>query len=196
MRGVVNRDMDEHGTHALVEHYNRWRQIYRYADQPEPNEPDWDNGRLYFRRGFPHPDWSALILAPTADGHVEVRHASTERRNTPAESSRALFSRVEDAGKYIVFETADLLRVALGLPSLEQRWRDAGLDDRVNKVLASDRKAKYELRSDDSAYFFAFSGGIQPYNHLLALSYDELDAVLLDGFPESVASRLDSEKAN
>jgi hypothetical protein len=174
----------------LISHYNKWRQIFRYANELEPNEPDWDDGRLYFRKGYPDPDWSAFILEPADGGHCNVLHASTERRNTPLESTRAIFSRLQDAGKYIIYEVADLLRVPIGLEPLEQKWRDAGLDARVRKVVVSDKRAKYELLEDSTAYFLAYSGGIQPYNHILPLSYDQLDSELLDGFPQSMTAHL------
>jgi hypothetical protein len=35
--------------------------------------------------------------------------------------------------------------------------------------------------------------GIQPCNHILQRSYDELETQLLDSFPESVTSRLYAE---
>ena len=56
-----------------------------------------------------------------------------------------------------------------------------GLDPRVEKVLISDRKARYQLKEDSSVYFVMYSPGIKPKNHLLPLSYDELDAALTDG---------------
>ncbi|BCQ10167.1 hypothetical protein JMUB5695_03622 [Mycobacterium heckeshornense] len=82
-----------------------------------------------------------------------------------------------------------------GLQPLELKWRAAGLDASVDKVLISDRRAKYLLREAPDAYFVAYSGGIQPYNHLLAMSYDELDAALLEDFPESVTSKLAAESS-
>jgi hypothetical protein len=185
--------MKERDITELVSRYNTWRQIYAYAGEIAPNEPDWDDDRLYFRNGYPNADWSAFILEATADGRYKVLHASTERRNTPIESLRAVFSQIEDAGKYIVYEVADLLRVTQQLEPLDQRWRAAGLDPRVEKVVVSERQAKYELRDDRTAYFLAYSGGIQPYNHILPLSYDQLDAMLIDGFPESITSRVGAE---
>ncbi|KAA1244119.1 hypothetical protein F0Q45_25115 [Mycobacterium simiae] len=185
MRHINEKDIAE-----LIRRYNEWRRIYYYAGQAEPNEPDWQNDRLYFSDGYPYPDWSAYILERDPEGQYHVLHASTERRNIPLETSRAVFSRIQDAGKYIVYEIADLLRVSLGLDSLEKKWRDAGLDPEVNKIFLSDKQAKYELRSDAKAYLIAYSGGIQPYHHILRLSYDQLDVALLEGFPESVTNRL------
>ena len=181
--------MDERATSELIEHYNKWRIIFSGTSEMVPNEPDWENGRLYFRNGYPNPDWSAFIVDVTDDGLYKVTHASTERREYPVESLHALFSRLEDAGKYIVYEVADLLRVAQQLEPLDRKWRAAGLDPRVNKITISEKQARYELRDDPAAFFLAYSGGVQPYNHILPLSYGELDAALLDGFPEDIASR-------
>ncbi|WP_156664703.1 hypothetical protein [Mycobacterium sp. 852002-51057_SCH5723018] len=190
MRRDTLTDMHDQDIEELINHYNRWRQIFRYANQSVPNEPIWENGRLYFREGYPNPGWSALILEFSSDGHYAVLHASTERRNTPLESTRAVFSQVQDAGKYIMYEVADLLRVSIGLKPLERQWRDAGLDASVRKVTLSDKQAKYELVTDPTVYFIAYSGGIQPFNHILPLSYDQLDSQLLEGFPSRVTAQL------
>jgi hypothetical protein len=189
MRGQ-RAGMDEQHVIELIDRYNKWRAIYSYAGQSPPDEPERANGRLYFRDGYPYPDWSAFIIETTADGLYRVLHASTERRNTPLESERAVFSQFKDAGKYLIYEVADRLRGMKGLMPLERKWRAEGLDARVDKISISDRQAKYLLREDPGAYFVAYSGGIQPYNHILPMSYDELEAALLDGFPESVTSRL------
>lgn len=185
--------MNDRDTSELIDRYNKWRTIYGYADELAPNEPDWEDGRLYFRSGYPNPDWSAFIVEATEDGLYKVAHASTERREYPVESSRAIFSRFEDAGKYIIYEVADLLRVARQLEPLDRKWRAAGLDPRVDKVIVSEKQAKYELRENRSAFFLAYSGGVQPYNHILPLSYEQLDAALLEGFPEITASLGDTE---
>jgi hypothetical protein len=179
----------------LVTRYNKWRRIYRYAGKASfaPDEPDFDDGRLYFRRGYPLPDWTAYIIEPTADNEFRVLRASTERRNTPAEAEEAVFSRIQDAGKYLLYKAATPLRTESHLESITQKWRAEGLDRRVEKNPISDDRAKYSLRSDPSIYFVAYSGGIQPYNHILPLSYDELDDVLLEGFQTTVISQLASE---
>ena len=181
--------MSERDISELIDRYNKWRQIYNYVGEIAPNEPDRKNDRLYFRNGYPDADWSAFILDLAGNGPYKVVHASTERRGYPVESSRAVFSRIEDAGKYIVYEVADLLRVAQQLEPLDRKWRAAGLDRQVDKVIVSEKQARYQLREDPTIFFLAFSGGIQPYNHILPLSYDQLDAALLDGFPESATSR-------
>ncbi|MDI3315988.1 MAG: hypothetical protein QJR12_17485 [Mycobacterium sp.] len=179
----------------LIDRYNKWRRVYQYAGKGRlaPDEPDWENGRLYFRRGYPYPDWTAYIIESDTDENFRVLHASTERRNTPIESLQAVFSRIEDAGKFIIYETVTDLRADCRMQSTTRKWRAQGLDPNVEKVMISDKQAKYILRSDPKVYFIAYSGGIQPYNHILPISYDELDAVLLEDFPENVTSRLAAE---
>jgi hypothetical protein len=188
-------DQSDREIAALIARYNKWRRIYRYAGKSSsaPDEPDFDNGRLWFRNGYPMPDWTAYIIEENESREFRVLRASTERRNTPAEAQEAVFSRIEDAGKFILYKVATSLRVASHLASITQKWRDEGLDDRVEKSVVSEDQARYTLRSDPSIYFIAYSGGIQPYNHILPLSYDELDDVLLEGFPATVTSQLASE---
>lgn len=53
----------------------------------------------------------------------------------------------------------------------------------------SDRVVKYALRSNPNAYFI-MARGDERYSHILPLSYDELDAALLDGFSECVTARV------
>jgi hypothetical protein len=179
----------------LLARYNKWRRIYLYTGKASsaPDEPDFEDSRLYFRRGYPLPDWSAYIIEVTAGNEFRVLRASTERRNTPAEAEEAVFSRLHDAGKFILYKVATTLRSETGLESITQKWRAEGLDARVDKVIISADAAKYSLLSDPTTYFIAYSGGIQPYNHILALSYDELDDVLLEGFDATVISKLASE---
>jgi hypothetical protein len=179
----------------LIARYNKWRRIYRYAGKSSsaPDEPDFENGRLWFRDGYPLPDWTAYIIEGTVNREFRVLRASTERRNTPAEAQEAVFSRIQDAGKFILYKVATSLRVESHLPSITQKWRAEGLDHRVDKTIISEDQARYTLRSDPSIYFIAYSGGIQPYNHVLPLSYDELEEVLLEDFQPAVTSQLASE---
>lgn len=179
----------------LIARYNKWRRIYRYAGKASsaPDEPAVENGRLYFRRGYPLPDWTAYVVEATGGGEFRVLRVSTERRNTPVEALEAIFSRIQDVGKYLLYKVATSLRVEIRLQSITQKWRAEGLDQRVDKGVVSAEQAKYSLRSDPAIYFIAYSGGIQPYNHILPRSYDELDEILLDGFQSSVTSQLSTE---
>ncbi|MCV7124702.1 hypothetical protein [Mycobacterium lacus] len=176
----------------LIDRYNRWRQIYCYAGKSAPDDADLNGGRLYFRYGYPYPDWWAFMLEATAEDHYRCLRASTERSVTPIESAQGTFARIQDAGKYMIYEVAESLRISCRLEPISWRWDDAGLDPRVDAYVQSDQVVKYVLRSNPNAYFVMTRGDV-PYSHILPLSYDELDAVLLEGFPESVTARLNAE---
>ncbi|BBX96767.1 hypothetical protein MLAC_20610 [Mycobacterium lacus] len=92
----------------------------------------------------------------------------------------------------MIYEVAESLRISCRLEPISWRWDDAGLDPRVDAYVQSDQVVKYVLRSNPNAYFVMTRGDV-PYSHILPLSYDELDAVLLEGFPESVTARLNAE---
>ncbi|WP_078314971.1 hypothetical protein [Mycobacterium sp. D16Q16] len=173
------------GAAELIRHHEKWRHIYSAADQPAPNEPVREENRLIFRDGYPYDGWTAYILEPKGAGY-NVLSASTERRNEPHEGVAGYFSTIEEAGKFIIWKSAVGVRVALNLPSISQVWRAAGLDSRVEKIEVSEGIARYRLKARPEIYFEMYSGGIKPENRLLPLTYDELDAVLLEGIPESV----------
>lgn len=171
----------------LISRYEKWPRLYAAAGKAAPDEPVQENGRLYFRDGYPNPGWTAYIIEPKDSGYAVLR-ASTERRNEPAETQLAYFSRLEDAGKLVIWYVGEALRMDCWLTPVTRKWQAEGLDPRVQKVQVSDQIARYSLKADPDAYFEAYSGGIKPENHLLPLSYDNLDSVLLEGMPESVTS--------
>lgn len=173
----------------LVNRYDKWRHIYTYAGQPACDAPVWESNRLNLREGYPHQDWTAYIVEPT-DGGFNVLTATTERRNEPLEGLSGFFTDADDAGKYVIWNIGENLRVSLRLDPIEWAWQDAGLDPRVQQTSIEKFVSKYELKSDPSRYFILQRGGVQPENHLLPLTYDELDAQLLAGMPESVLSHL------
>ncbi|MCV7381162.1 hypothetical protein H7K38_21270 [Mycobacterium alsense] len=185
-------DRDDPEIAELAVWYNRWRQIYGYAEQPPPDEVHWDRGRLYFRFGYPSPDWWGYILEATAEGCYRVLRTSTERRAVPVESSLGIFSRIEDAGKFIIYSIAESLRIDSRMDPVGWKWDNAGLDPQVDADVQSDRVVRYVLRTNPNAYFVMTRADMR-CSHLLPLSYSELDAVLLDGFPESVTSRINTE---
>jgi hypothetical protein len=190
---AVILDIDKtHDATELIARYNLWRRIYGYAGKAAPDEPYREGGRLHFRVGYPHPEWSANVIECGADGLYRVLHVSTERRDSPIESATGIFSRLEDAGKFIIFKAATSLMISCFMDPLTWKWEDAGLDPRVDAQVQSDQVVKYVLRNNPLAYF-VMTRGDMPYSHILPLSYDELDAELLDGFPEGVVSRLSSE---
>ncbi|MEC4765564.1 hypothetical protein VT930_21075 [Mycobacterium sherrisii] len=173
----------------LIDHYEKWRRIYSYAGEAPPDEPDWEDNRLYFRIGYPYPDWSALVLEMAPDGLYRVLQVSTERRNEPVESLRGVFSRIEDAGKFIIYKVATSLMIGCNMDPLSWRWDDEGINPEVDIHIQSDAITKYVLREKPEAYFIMTRGDM-PYSHLLPLSYDRLDAELLASFPDSVTSRV------
>lgn len=176
----------------LFSRYNKWRQIYGYAGESPPDEAVWDNGRLYLRFGYPYPDWWAYILEGADDGRYCVLRASTEWSIAPIESSMGIFSQIKDAGKFLIYGVAESLRINCRLDPLSWKWDDAGLDPQVDAQIESDRVVKYVLRSNPDTYFIMTRGDMR-YSHILPLSYDDLDAQLLEGFPESVTSRFNAE---
>jgi hypothetical protein len=189
---AVVLEADDPGIAELIGRYNRWRKIYAYAGEPPPDAADLHNGRLFFRFGYPHPDWWGYILEGADGGRYRLLRASTERSATPVESSKGIFARAEDAGKCLIYEVADSLRINCRLEPVIWKWDDAGLDPQVAADIQSDKVVKYSLVSNPNAYFIMTRGDI-PYSHILPLSYDELDAELLEGFPDSVTSRIKAE---
>lgn len=180
------------GISELISRYNKWRRIYSYAGKSAPDKAEWDSGRLYFRFGYPHPDWWAFILEATVDGHYQCLRASTERSAVPIESPQGIFARIDDAGKYLIYGIAESLRIDCRLEPVSWRWDDEGLDSQVDVHIQSDRVVKYVMRNNPDAYCIMTRGDM-PYSHILPLSYDELDELLLDGFPENVRLQLDVE---
>jgi len=82
----------------------------------------------------------------------------------------------------VIWKIANGLRVDLRLPSLPLRWAALGLDPRVAHAPLARFLSRYELISDPSRYLVVRTGGIQPENRLLPMTFDELDRELTDGF--------------
>jgi hypothetical protein len=173
----------------LISRCEKWRRIYTYAGKPPMDEPLWEDGRLNLRAGYPYPGWTAYIIESKGGGY-DVLKSTTERRNEPLESLRAFFTCIDDAGKYIVLNIGDSLRIDCRIDPIYWAWEDSGLDPRVTQTSLGEYVSKFELKEDPNRYFVLQAGGIQPENRLLPLTYDELDGLLLDGMPESVLSRL------
>ncbi|MUM09045.1 hypothetical protein B5P44_30205 [Mycobacterium sp. CBMA 213] len=168
----------------LVSRWQKWRRIYAYAGQPAHDEPVWESGQLHLRHGYPFPGWTSYIVE-AADGGYYVMTATTERRNNPLEGSAGFFTHADDAGKYIIWNIGEDLRLDCRLDPIAWAWEDGGLDVRVHCTPRAEFVSRYELISDPSRYFILRAGGIQPENHLLPLTYDELESQLLDGMPET-----------
>jgi hypothetical protein len=186
-------DIGNPETDELLRRYEKWRWICHYAGRPPWDESDREDGRLHFRFGYPHTEWWGYVIEAEESGIYRVLRLSTERRTTPAETSQGVFSRLQDAGKFVIYKVGTYLRSELRMEMIGPKWNAAGLDPDVAAHTENDQIVKYELRSDPTAYFIMARGDM-PYSHLLPLSYDGLDAVLLDGFPESVTSRLRADR--
>lgn len=166
----------------FIDHYRKWIGIYSAAGQPAPDEPVWEDGRLHLRSGYPYDGWTSYII-DDAPGGFKVLTATTERRNSPSESLKGFFSNVDDAGKYIIWNTGENLRVACRVDPIGWAWEDMGLDPRVEQISLDKYVSKYVLKSDTSRYFILQAGGVQPENRLLPLTYDELDEILAADLP-------------
>jgi hypothetical protein len=185
----VSDHREGHDYRELVARYNKWRDAYVRAEKIAPNEPDWENGRLFFRLGYPHPDWRAFII-DEQNGGYQVVSASTERSAVATEGWKATFSRLEDAGKFVIATIADYLRIECDAEPIAMKWRAEGLDPRVRKEELPDALAKYSLATAQDVYMIADARGIKPEHHVLPLSYDELNQVLADGLPHNVVRAL------
>ena len=161
-----------------------------------------------------HGDWGAWIIAPTREGYFcVIRSLLHERSTQRSESLEAMFSDFADAGKYIVLRIGDSIRSSFRLQTLFVKWEARGLNSRV-KVESAGHKAveffsnerpsriedyaekhlkSYTLEADSSTYGFTLYYE-QPSMEILALSFEELTAALLDGMPESITSKVSDWK--
>jgi hypothetical protein len=179
----------------LLDHYERWRRAYARAGRPPRDMPDWANGKLYLREGFPYPDWSAFALGRNGDGEITFFHVSTERRNAPLESLDYTFSDVPTAGKYLLCKVGDYLRIDKRLDPVSRQFRERGLSNEVDKTVIDDEHAKYVLKRHPRSYFISGPRGISPINWLLTMSYDDLNEELAQGFASEVLRILNTATA-
>jgi hypothetical protein len=209
---------------AMIRHYGLWRRIGNIVGGGPYEEPDWEDGRLYFRsdywdklRKWPEwaefGDWAAWIIEPKPEGYICVlRSLKHEREAERSERIEVIFSRFTDAGKYIIAQIGDDIRSSrnIRLKTLVVDWEARGLDSRIRVEAASSKTVnflaanrptldrsyaeehlrRYALEDNPGSYAFAMDYE-QPMMQILALSFDELTAALLDGMPESVTSRVD-----
>lgn len=155
-------------------------------------------------------DWGAWVIAPTREGYFSVLSSlKHERESQRDEDVKVLFSKFSDAGKYITMRIGDGVRVDLRLKTQFVIWDDRGLDSRI-LIEPADRDAidflnrecptlkegfaeqylkRYTFEGDPSSYGFAFPED-QPRMQVLALSFKELTAALLEGMPESITSQI------
>ena len=204
----------------VIRYYDIWRRIVGLTRNETYYEADWESGRLYFRSDYldkltdwpqwrEKGDWGAWIIDPTPDGHYNVLHSvMPERSNNRQETVEVVFSRLADAGKYIIAQIGDSARMGLRLPTVAMQWDDSGLDPRIevlpadsaavdypvrvepatNRQAAEQHLKIYRLREQPGTYALAFPG--EPYMQVLALSFEELNRSLLDGMPNNITSQL------
>jgi hypothetical protein len=155
-------------------------------------------------------DWAAWIIAPSREGYFCVLHSlKHERASQRSERIEVMFSRARDAGKYIILQMGDSLRYRLGLETLFIKWDARELNSRIQikpaghgaidfltrerptleRDYAEKHLKNYTLEDDPSSYGFALPAD-QTNMGVLALSFEELTAALLDGMPESITSKV------
>lgn len=218
-RANADSDDNDDGFDGIIRRYDFWRRAARVTRTDNPDKPDWDGGRLYFRSDYldkvhdspqwrAQGDWGAWIIDPTPEGNFTVsRSLVPERSNNRQETVAVTFSRLKDAGKYIVAQLGDSVRANLRLPTLAVQWDDSELissidaapsepaaieylvlaDPSTNRQAAEQHLTTYRLRDDPNVYAVAFPG--DPYVRVLAISFADLHRSLLSGMPESVTGR-------
>lgn len=157
-------------------------------------------------------DWGAWIISPKPNGYICVLHSvKHERQAERDERIEAMFSRFTDAGKYVIARIGNGIRSSrnMRLKSVFLDWEARGLDSRIQveaagpeaiDFLATDRPTldrdyaeqhlrRYTLEDNPGSYGFALDYQ-QPMMQVLALSFEELTAELLQGLPESITSQV------
>ncbi|WP_254848334.1 hypothetical protein [Mycobacterium sp. SP-6446] len=157
-------------------------------------------------------DWAAWIIAPKPDGYIRVLSSLKHERDAErTERVEVMFSRFSDATKYVILRIGDSIRSRsdIRLRTLFVNWEARGLDSRIRvqpasgevidlltterptleKDYAEKHLKSYVLDEDANSYGFALDSE-QPRMEVLALSFEELTAALLDGMPESITSQV------
>lgn len=137
-------EVDQASFGEVLRRFERWRTIAALLGQKPYDEPDFENGRLYFRVDYAaqvaqwppareQGDWGAYIieLAPTGLYNV-IRSLWHERAPERTERIEAVFTQPEDAGKYVLAQIADGLHVGLRLKSQFLKWEEQGLDSVIS----------------------------------------------------------------
>lgn len=173
------------GASDFTKRYDHWRELYSRAGKPGPQEAVWEGSRLLLREGYPYEGWGGYIIEPRGSEYA-VLDVTTERRVEPLESPLGYFSLFELAGKYIIWNIGENLRVRSRIPSLELTWGPASLSPGVRAIPIAKYETRYELIDAPQKYIVIRSGGIQPENRLLTMSYDDLDRALEEGLPVAI----------
>lgn len=188
------------GFHEVAERYETWRDrwVSAVGKDPSRNVPELLDGSLWFRNGYPYPDWTAEVIRPSQFGYL-VLSATTERRSSPYIAVEAVFSRLEDAGKHVLTLIGDMLRLECKLEPVYRQWQRSGISAALQKSVADQQVVefiatyngvsrdvvervmhKYSVRAMPSSYAH-LSSSDEPTSRVLTMSYDELDATLADG---------------
>lgn len=170
----------------LFERYRVWMQACRLAGISDFNDPVRDGARLYFRQGYPNPGWGAWVIESSEQGY-ELVDVQTEHRTNPDELWEVVFSRFEDAEKFVIYEIAETLRVKLRLTPITQIWRSEGLHPGVVIDNVNADQSKYAIANNPAAYFIRRAGGVSPLNRLLPLEIGELEVILCSDMPDHIA---------
>lgn len=206
--------------HQIVDRLNTWRARQLTLGSAAYDQPDWEDGRLYFRNGYVEGleqqwaywkdkgDWSAYIIEPTERGYTNVLQSLKGERDVDRhERVLAAFARPEDAGKFVIARVANTLRVTRGLESIVVRWRRQGVDIRMQICEPSPDQLRYMqetclgikpglLEQHLRRYFLADEPEVHalplpsevPLMNVLPLTFDDLDAILTEGFPQDATS--------
>lgn len=198
------------------------RKVQRCAGTTPYDEPDATGDRLNFRLNYQRGldegwtrwaetgDWSAYVIASTEHGLFEVLFARLPARvGTRTESSRAVFSTLTDAAKFVMVSVLDSVRTKFGLETLFVTFRSRGLDDRLVKdaprqseiapMIArlpperaglAEQLQRISLGVDPSKAAVGYPG-VEPYMNVLPLSLGQVADALMTGLPDEVTDCVD-----
>ena len=171
---------------------------------------------MYFRSGYTegitrYPrwdqsgEWSAYIIEPSDRGYALVLHSAKGERDTQhKERVRVAFTRVEDAGKFIIAAIGNSIRVKTGLDSVVAQWRDREVDTRIQRAKTTPEQLsfmldvcvgiqpgflekhleQFYLQELPSIYALPLPSEVSLMN-ILPLTYDQLDELLARGLPNA-----------
>lgn len=200
-------------TGDAVHAFDRIRDIQRRAGVRAYDPAEQEGSRLYFRSRYregieqgwadwtSRGEWSGYAIDwGRGNGFEVVFTRKPERASSRAESVQAIFTRLEDAAKFIIANVGDSLRVDCGLQTLFLHWQEVGLDVRIGQTAPTDddmqrmieilpagkeglvreHLQKFGLRADPAAQSIGFPG-VRPYMNVIPVTYKELENELLDG---------------